>query len=295
MPVDLDRAGNVAGVVEQHVLVGLDDDHVGVVEVVGEPWVLTSVRDGHTAGTSVRGRCGTGICVPLVVVRSLPVSLVPKSRRRRSAIRDGRMAHRPRTRSASSTCSLARPRTSGSRRCSSTPARCHRCRSATRAPDLLEQVPECQTPFFLATEVDEDERVAAALRVPARGAHHPGLRRHPVGGPERRHGRGGPGQRRTTSTLRWAWGRRSRRCAYGAWAHPAPAQAPGPRRTTARGRTIAPPAPEGGARPRTRQRGGLDEQDQQRPAQSPALPLPDAQHQEEVDGTRSHGSARARR
>ena len=37
VPVDLHRAGDVAGVVEQHVLVGLDDDHVGVVEVLGQP------------------------------------------------------------------------------------------------------------------------------------------------------------------------------------------------------------------------------------------------------------------
>jgi hypothetical protein len=37
VPVDLHRAGDVPGVVEQHVLVGLDDDHVGVVEVGGQP------------------------------------------------------------------------------------------------------------------------------------------------------------------------------------------------------------------------------------------------------------------
>ena len=34
-------------------------------------------------------------------------------------------------------------------------------------PELLEPVPECQTPFFLATEVDEDERVALHFQVPA--------------------------------------------------------------------------------------------------------------------------------
>lgn len=34
-------------------------------------------------------------------------------------------------------------------------------------PELLEQVPECQTPFFLATEVDADERVALHFQVPA--------------------------------------------------------------------------------------------------------------------------------
>ncbi len=34
-------------------------------------------------------------------------------------------------------------------------------------PELLEQVPECQTPFFLATEVDADERVSLHFQVPA--------------------------------------------------------------------------------------------------------------------------------
>ncbi len=34
-------------------------------------------------------------------------------------------------------------------------------------PELLEPVPECQTPFFLATEVGEDERVALHFDVPA--------------------------------------------------------------------------------------------------------------------------------
>jgi cysteine desulfuration protein SufE len=34
-------------------------------------------------------------------------------------------------------------------------------------PELLEQVPECQTPFFLATEVDEDQRVELHFQVPA--------------------------------------------------------------------------------------------------------------------------------
>ena len=37
VPVDLDRAGDVAGVVEQDVLVGLDDHEAGVVEVLGQP------------------------------------------------------------------------------------------------------------------------------------------------------------------------------------------------------------------------------------------------------------------
>ena len=34
-------------------------------------------------------------------------------------------------------------------------------------PELLEQVPECQTPFFLASEVDGDDRVTLHFQVPA--------------------------------------------------------------------------------------------------------------------------------
>ncbi len=34
-------------------------------------------------------------------------------------------------------------------------------------PELLESVPECQTPFFLATELDQDQRVALHFQVPA--------------------------------------------------------------------------------------------------------------------------------
>ena len=37
MPVDLDRARDVAGLVEQHVFIGLDDDEAGRAEVGLEP------------------------------------------------------------------------------------------------------------------------------------------------------------------------------------------------------------------------------------------------------------------
>ncbi len=37
LPVDLQRAGNVACVVEQHILVGFEDAHVGIVQMFGHP------------------------------------------------------------------------------------------------------------------------------------------------------------------------------------------------------------------------------------------------------------------
>ncbi len=37
VPVDLDRTGNVAGLIQEHVLIGLDHDQAGLVEMLGEP------------------------------------------------------------------------------------------------------------------------------------------------------------------------------------------------------------------------------------------------------------------
>ena len=65
--------------------------------------------------------------------------------------------------------------------------------------DLLEPVPECQSPLFLAVEVDDDAVVHLFFDAPRGGAHHPGLRRHPARRPGRA-GRGrGPGARRGSS------------------------------------------------------------------------------------------------
>src|SRR5260370_7034633 len=55
MPVQLDRAGDVPGVVQQHVLVGLGHDQAGVVEVPGHP----PGRDEHLrAGIVLEPRDG---------------------------------------------------------------------------------------------------------------------------------------------------------------------------------------------------------------------------------------------
>ena len=48
----------------------------------------------------------------------------------------------------------------------------------------MEQVPECQTPFFLKAVVTPQDRIDALVRLPARGADHPRLRRHPGEGLE---------------------------------------------------------------------------------------------------------------
>ena len=50
--------------------------------------------------------------------------------------------------------------------------------------DLLERVPECQTPLFVAIEVDGAAR-CTVLRRPAGVPDHPRLRRHPPRRPRR--------------------------------------------------------------------------------------------------------------
>ena len=56
VPVDLDGAGDVPGLVEQHVLVGLDDDQARLTEVLGEP-----VGGDETLGMGVLGELGGGV------------------------------------------------------------------------------------------------------------------------------------------------------------------------------------------------------------------------------------------
>ncbi len=36
-PVDMHRAGNVAGVIQQHILIALDDADIGIVKMLGQP------------------------------------------------------------------------------------------------------------------------------------------------------------------------------------------------------------------------------------------------------------------
>ncbi len=57
VPVDLHRAGNVAGVVEQHVLVGLDDGQPRPAEVARQP-----VGGDQPFGVGVGVEGGVGIC-----------------------------------------------------------------------------------------------------------------------------------------------------------------------------------------------------------------------------------------
>ncbi len=57
VPVDLDRAGNMADVVEQHVLVGFHDGQTGSAHVGGQP-----VGGDQPFGVGVAGQSGTGIC-----------------------------------------------------------------------------------------------------------------------------------------------------------------------------------------------------------------------------------------
>ena len=56
MPVDLDRAGDVAGVVEQHVLVGLNDGQSGPAQIARQP-----VGGDQAFGMGVGLQSGAGI------------------------------------------------------------------------------------------------------------------------------------------------------------------------------------------------------------------------------------------
>src|SRR4026208_1035112 len=71
--------------------------------------------------------------------------------------------------------------------------------------EAMEQVPECQTPFFLATELGDGDRVTIPFEAPPGAAAPPlhpaaegpaprGVPRHPVRGAQRRHRRRGPGR-----------------------------------------------------------------------------------------------------
>ena len=76
----------------------------------------------------------------------------------------------------------------------------------------MEQVPECQTQFFLEADRAARRHRADVVRLPAGGADHPRLRRHPGRGPGRRERRRRSWPCRTTSTPGWGWRRRSARC-----------------------------------------------------------------------------------
>src|SRR6267154_1606972 len=57
--------------------------------------------------------------------------------------------------------------------------------------EQMERVVECQTPFFLASEIGDGHRVDLWFDAPPGGPDHPGLRRHPFLRSQRRHPRGG--------------------------------------------------------------------------------------------------------
>src|SRR5581483_5712271 len=125
VPVDLDRPGDVAGVVEQHVLVGLDDHDVGVVEVVGQP----AGRD-ELLGVGVLRQLGGR-----VVLDGHEGLLIAGGGWRQPGYDTWASATLllPRSFSASSISSPVPRRTCGSRRSWSTPARFRRCPSTWRA------------------------------------------------------------------------------------------------------------------------------------------------------------------
>ena len=59
MPVDLDGAGDVAGLVEQHVFVGFDDDEAGLAEMLGKPFgAHEALRVGEGGEGGVRVELG---------------------------------------------------------------------------------------------------------------------------------------------------------------------------------------------------------------------------------------------